>query len=43
MNLFLDELGEEAFGFNGGDITTVIAPNENAAFDVEKEESRGCT
>jgi hypothetical protein len=39
MNLFLDEFGEETFSFNGGDITTVIAPNENAAFDVEKEKS----
>lgn len=35
MNLFFYELGEEAFGFEGGDIATVIAPNENAAFDVE--------
>ncbi|KAJ1422824.1 hypothetical protein SESBI_12765 [Sesbania bispinosa] len=23
MNLFLDELGEEAFGFDGGDIATL--------------------
>ena len=41
-DLFLDELGEEAFGLNGGDIATIIPPNENAAFDVEKEEGRGC-
>jgi hypothetical protein len=35
MNLFLDELGEEAFGFDGGDIATVVAPDENATFDVK--------
>lgn len=42
MNLFLDKLGEEAFSFNSGDIAAIIAPNENTAFDIEKEESRGC-
>lgn len=34
-DLFLDELGEEAFGLDGGDIAAVVAPNEDAAFDVE--------
>lgn len=40
-DLFLDELGEEAFGVDGGDVATVVAPNQDAAFDVEEEESRG--
>lgn len=38
--LFLDELGEEALGLNGRDITTEVAPDQNAAFDIEKEKSR---
>jgi len=42
MNLFFNEFGEEAFGFDGGDIAAVVTPNEDAAFDVEKEQSRDC-
>lgn len=42
MNLFFDEFGEEAFSFDGGDVTAVVAPDEDAAFDVEEEQSRGC-
>ena len=41
-NLFLDELGEEAFSVDGGDVASVVAPDEDAAFDVEEEQSRGC-
>ena len=40
-DLFLDELGEEALGLNSRDIAPVIAPHQNSAFDVEKEERRG--
>lgn len=32
--LFLDELGEEFLGLNGGDIAAIVTPNENAAFDI---------
>jgi len=41
-NLFFDEFGEEAFGVEGGDVAAVVAPDEDAAFDVEEEQSRGC-
>ena len=33
---------EEAFGVEGGDIAAVVAPDEDAAFDVKEEQSRGC-
>lgn len=36
-NLFVDYLGEEAFGVDGGDVTTVVAPDEDTAFDVEEK------
>jgi len=42
IGLFFDEFGEEAFGVEGGDIAAVVAPDEDAAFDVEEEQSRGC-
>lgn len=42
MNLFFNEFGEEAFGFDSSDVAAVVAPNEDAAFDVEEEQSRGC-
>lgn len=32
--LFLDELGEETLGLSSRDIATVVAPNQNSAFDV---------
>ena len=32
--LSVDELGEEALGLSSGDIATVIAPNQDAAFYV---------
>ena len=34
-NLFLDELGEETLGLNSRDITTIVAPDQNATFDVK--------
>lgn len=37
-HLLLDELLEEALGLNGGDITAVVAPNQNAALDVEQKQ-----
>ena len=42
MNLFIDEFGEETFGFDGGDVAAVVTPDEDAAFDVEEEQSRSC-
>lgn len=33
-DLFLDELSEEALGLDGGDVAAVVAPDQNAAFDV---------
>lgn len=33
-DLFVDELSEEALGLDGGDVATIVAPDENAAFDV---------
>lgn len=42
MNLFIDEFGEETFGFDGGDVAAVVTPDEDATFDVEEEQSRSC-
>lgn len=39
-NLFFNELGEESFRLNWSDVSTVITPDEDPAFDV-KEEQRG--
>lgn len=41
-NLLVDEFGEEALSFNGGDVAAVVTPDEDAAFDVEEEQSRSC-
>jgi hypothetical protein len=41
-NLFIDEFREESFGFDGGYVAAVITPDEDAAFDVEEEQSRSC-
>ena len=37
-NLFLDELGEEAFSFSGEDITVVVTPDGNTTFDIEQRQ-----
>jgi hypothetical protein len=42
ISLFIDEFGEESFGFDGGDVAAVVTPDEDAAFDVEEEQSRSC-
>lgn len=41
-NHFLDELGEEALGLDGGDVAPVVTPNENAPFDIQEEQCRHC-
>lgn len=36
-NLFLEKLGEEAFGLSGGDIATIVSPHKHTALDVQEE------
>ena len=38
--LLVEELGEEALGLDGGDIAAEIAPDEDAALDVQQEQRR---
>uniref|UniRef100_A0A2P2K8P6 Uncharacterized protein n=1 Tax=Rhizophora mucronata TaxID=61149 RepID=A0A2P2K8P6_RHIMU len=35
ISLFLDELGEEALGLDGGDVATVVAPHQNTTLYVQ--------
>ena len=40
-HLFLDEFGEETLGLSSGDVAAVIAPDEDATFDVEQKQRGG--
>jgi len=39
-NLFAEKLGEETLSLDGGDVTSVIAPYEHPALDVQQEQPR---